>query len=310
MTLALLVALGYYAYSQPAKNLAQFHFNSTYLLLALALLPLNVGLRAYKWMLFVKPVEPTVTYSQSLSSYLGAIPLSLVTPGKLGEFSRCLYFPQKSLHKLEAAGLVMLDNWTDFLAVVLWSIGGFYTIAGLKGASAGLWMFLVFYPIGLWLKWAHTLMGYFPTLWGLDRLGRLLRNTLPKPLHIPQKLCLSAIGVGFFAYAVEWTQFYLLIHSVAKITVSPWLLTGLIALVTLGNSVQITFAGLGMREWSAAYISAAYIFSSHGITPALAVAATFMLFIINLLCPALLGLCFKPRVAKVTDKVVGTEKKT
>ena len=284
-----MAALAYYALSQPAQTLTQFHFHLKYLFFALLLIPLNVGLRAYKWQQFVKPLEPTATYDQSLRSYLGAIPLSLVTPGKLGEFSRCLYFPQKALHKLEAAGLVMLDNWTDFLAVVIWSGLGFYALAGFKGLLGMLLFFVFFYPIAFWLGLAHRLVQRLPSLWGL---GRLLKTALPKPMHIPQALCLQTLGIGLLAYAIEWTQFLLLLHSISEVTVSSVVLVGLIAIVTLGGSIQITFAGLGVREGLAAYF-----LNSYGVTPTMSIAAAFLLLVGNLLLPALIGLAFKPAVA-------------
>jgi hypothetical protein len=61
------------------------------------------------------------------------------------------------------------------------------------------------------------------------------------------------------------------------------------ALVTLANSIQVTLAGLGVREGLAAYLLA-----TAGIGLAASLVAAFGLFFLNLLLPSLAGLAVRP----------------
>ncbi len=68
-----------------------------------------------------------------------------------------------------------------------------------------------------------------------------------------------------------------------------WELMGVIALVTLVNSFQVTLAGLGIREGLAAFLLARL-----GVVPEIAAVSAFLFFVVTQALPALAGLAVKP----------------
>lgn len=123
--------------------------------------------RAWKWQRLIQTLDRTVSFRDSVKSYLGGMPLALVTPGRLGELSRCLFLPQKALHTLTGAGRVVLDNWTDFLAVLAWSAVGMDLLWGWQGLVLGLSLAVLFSQLGLWSQLLEKVMRLLPPLKGL-----------------------------------------------------------------------------------------------------------------------------------------------
>ena len=59
---------------------------------ALALVPANVGLEAYRWWRLVRRLAPAVRYRDALRAVVGSYPLGLLTPGRVGDYvGRALY---------------------------------------------------------------------------------------------------------------------------------------------------------------------------------------------------------------------------
>ncbi len=96
--------------------------------------------------------------------------------------------------------------------------------------------------------------------------------------------------LGVLAYALEWLQFSLLIWLFAPDVSGFWLLAGMSALATLANSLQITIAGIGVREGLTALFLVPF-----GVSAEVAVAAAFGVFALDQLLPSLAGLFFKPQ---------------
>jgi uncharacterized membrane protein YbhN (UPF0104 family) len=251
---------------------------------AFLVLPVVLG-RGWKWAILIRPLEPSVTLRQATASYLGCLPLGIITPGRVGEFSRCFFLPQASVRGWAGAGRVLLDNWTDFLAVLPWCLLGLGFLGGWPWALGGMALAAIFFPVRLWLRILRRFAKKLPDLWGLRAV---LGQTLPLPEQSGRETALAFLA-GAAIYGVEWVQLDFLIRFLGSS--SPGLLTlgGLAALVALANSVQVTLAGLGVREGLSVYL-----FSMAGVTPQAALAAAFVLFALNQILPALLGLAFKP----------------
>jgi glycosyltransferase 2 family protein len=287
LTAATLAAVAYFAFQ--GKDLVhggQWAWDWKWLAAALAVMPLVVAGRAWKWQLLIAPLDRSITFVQALTSYLGSLPLGLVTPGRVGEFSRCLFLPQASVHTLAGAGRVFLDNWTDFLAVLLWSIVGWKELWGGAGVWLGILLALVFLPMGQWLRVLRRLVGALPAFWGL-REG--LQKGLPAPEHSRTRDLAAALLAGTALYGLEWLQLDFLLRFLGAVPPGFLQLGGLMALVTLANSVQVTLGGLGVREGLAVYLLALA-----GVDFGVSLVATFGLFSLDLLLPSLVGLGMRP----------------
>ena len=76
------------------------------LIIAIALMPLNLLLEAKKWHLLAGSAQP-LTYRQALSSYFAGIAVSLVTPNRIGEYpGRLLYLKRKNTIRLVGVSIL------------------------------------------------------------------------------------------------------------------------------------------------------------------------------------------------------------
>lgn len=286
LTVLTLAMIAGYLGSRPRLDFTGLEIRWDRLALALGLtLPL-LWLRALKWQIILRGLAPAVTVGEALRSYLGSMALALVTPGRVGELSRGMYLPHPAVQGWKGAGLVLIDSWTDFLAVALWAGLGYQAASGAGGLLAGLAVAALLAPIPLWLRLVPPVLSRLPSRRGLREWAA---RALPAPGDVPGGDLALASASGVAAYGLEWLQMLFLIQGLVPADPPYWHLAGIMALVALANSVQITLAGLGVREGMALLLLAGI-----GIGPEAAVSAAFLQSVLILFLPAALGLPFKP----------------
>lgn len=296
LTFLTLGILAWYLHSRPRPDLALFRPRWGLLALAASLLPLLLWLRAAKWRLLLLALAPRITLGESLRSYLGSMAMAIVTPGRVGELSRGLYLPHKAVQGWKGAGLVLLDSWTDFVAVVAWACLGWAVVGGPSGLLLGAALAAVLAPVHLWLRLVPKAVSCLPARAGFRAW---VARTLPGPADAPSGNLLGAGLLGVIAYGIEWAQLILLLEGLAPVEASPWRVAGVMALVTLANSVQVTLAGLGVREGVTMFLLA-----REGIDAEAAVMAAFLQSVLLLFLPALAGLAVKPVAAAPVDPAI------
>ena len=131
ISIALLVGI----YFQVKKQLATLGPNWTsetgqrYLLwAAILLMPLNLGLEAWKWHMLARSAMP-ISYKQALASYLAGISFSLVTPNRIGEYpGRILHL--KKGNTLRLISVSILGAIAQMLTLFIYGLCGliFYNI--------------------------------------------------------------------------------------------------------------------------------------------------------------------------------------
>lgn len=282
------VTLGLLArYVDPAAmRTALAHARLAPVLAALGLMPVSVGLEAYRWWRLVRQVQPRTRYSEALVAMLGGYPLGLLTPGRVGEFvgraallrdvppgqSAALTFGEKmaTLAAVLVAGLIALVHFLRVHAgpSPLWPAVGVFT-----GLWTGALLLGLLYPSG-----ARAALG---TLLPFERVHRALRAFDA----IPTREALILLALSFVRYAVFTSQFVLLVLAVAPET-APLAAAMGVAMVYFAKSAvhSITLGDLGVREGAAVFFLGAY-----GVPEAAALDASLGVFAINLLLPALVG---------------------
>ena len=123
---------------------------------ALALVPLNWGLEAWKWHRLARHLEP-VTFGRSLRAVLVGLTLGFATPNRVGDYAgRILELKSR---RVSALGAVFLGRYCQLVATVLAGVAGLlyflltfylngYPAAGLGVvASAGLICVAVLVPL-------------------------------------------------------------------------------------------------------------------------------------------------------------------
>lgn len=265
--------------------------NARWIGLACLLMPLNWVLETIKWRALLRP-ELELPFRRALACVLAGISVSLFTPNRVGEYGgRLLGIPAgQSWLALAATFIGSMAQWVALLLGGLW---------GLASIGPDLLPFIGrYYAQYRWLLWGGALlfpvlyihMGYFwEWIKGLrflqtpkwqsrfklqSRLGSYKRKTL-----------LWVLLIACCRYLIYSTQYLLLLYGFGF---QPALMTGLagigliflaqtsiplppvMALVARGELALLLWTGFGANELSI-------------------LAATFSLFIINLLVPALLG---------------------
>ncbi len=287
LTLLTFGVLGWYLHTRPRLDLASLHPRWGYFLGACLCVAPALWLRAAaKWRMLLRGTAPAVTYGEAFRSYLGALALGLVTPGRVGEFSRGLYLPHRGAQGWRGAGLVLIDNWLDFLAVLFWACLGWGLCFRAPGLMIGLGLALLFAPVRFWLGVADKVTAKLPSLRGFRDSSR---QALAAGEGVSRADWIGSFAAAMLAYGLDWLQLSLLLSFLLPQVPAPWHLAGMMALVTLANSFQVTLAGLGVREGLSMLLLA-----REGVGSEAAVAAVFLQSCLGQFLPALAGLAVKP----------------
>lgn len=263
-------------------------------LAALALVPLNWGLEAWKWQRLAQHLEPAHSYGRSLRAVLVGLTLGFATPNRVGDYAARI-LELHARRRLEAVGAVFLGRYAQLVATVL--AGG----AGLLYFL--LEFYLVGYPaaqVGVGLAFA---LGAALTLLPLYRsqlllailvlikpLRRFRRYLAVMPTYSAAELH-AVLGLAGLRYAVFCGQFLLLLYAYGVRTpLGP--ATAAVAGTFLFKSLVPSLnalADVGVRE-----LSATHLFALLG-QPALPVlSASLSLWVINIALPSALGLLWLP----------------
>lgn len=258
---------------------------------ALGLLPLNLGLEAAKWQTLLRSGGLSCTLGKALQAILAGAATGIFTPNRVGDYAGRL-LPLPPGHRLWAAvytfvcriaqmsitvslGALGLAFLGDRLSLPLWLEISYPWWLGISGVLASVgalaftwprhiqrWLGHLALPEGLIFRARGALIGLSaPTLrriWGLS----LLRGVI----------FLGQYAALMQAFGVElgWP----LVLALVSITLLIKSLAPSIALAELGVRESVALAVMGLAQVSAPVI----------------VAATFALFLINLILPALAGL--------------------
>lgn len=304
MRLALTLACLYAAYrwwhAKPDFEAVAFH--GGWCAVAVGLTPLLLVLRAAKWRSCLMGLGETPTLSESLRSYLGALPLAMVTPGRAGELARPLYFSSPQLRQVEVSGRLLIDNWTDTLAVLLCALPGCAWLWGGYGVAAALLLFCLLALVPLWLGLVRQIFhGLAQPLIAWPRLNQArqtLLRLLPPPEAARFRILATGVGYGAAAYAIEAVQFFALLRGLGQVG-GEWLapeffpIAGGLALVHLANSIQVTIGGIGPREGMTVWLLA-----KMGLSQTALLGAAFMQTALIFLLPAGVGLFIKAKVMR------------
>lgn len=256
---------------------------------ALALLPLNIGLEAYRWWRLVRRVNPAVRFRDAFQAVVGSYPLGLLTPARLGDYAgRAMLL--RSIRPGQSAALTFAER----MATLAWCL-----IAGLLATVPFLSRFEAESPLWITLIGA-SLLGLGLLLAGILFPGearRVIAAVLPfRPVRkalsafkkIPPNESVLLLFLSGIRYAVFSFQFVLLVRAF-DLTIA-WEAAWIgVALVFFAKSVipQVTLGDLGIREGAAVFFLGAY-----GVAEAAALEASLGVFAINLLLPAFLGIPF------------------
>ena len=256
---------------------------------AVALLPANIGLEAYRWHRLVRVAAPDTRFGESLAAVLCGYPLGLATPGRIGDFvGRAFYLRSADAWTLTAlTGVERLATLAVTLAAGLVALGPF--LLARTDAGAGM-VALLLGAGGLIAAGLGALLLRPHAAWAL--LGHLLPSRIASRLSVlaglPAREMRLLIVLSAVRYGIYLLQFVCLVFAFAPATAWGPAVMGAV-LVFFAKSVipSFTLADIGIREGAAVFF-----FGALGVGGAAAFNAAFLLFAVNLVLPALAGLPF------------------
>ena len=241
-------------------------------LLAVALLPAFIGLRALRWKYLLRVGGLEVRFFDALRSYLTALPFAVLTPARAGEMTRAFFVPGGDRPQL--IGLLVAEKLADAGAVALMLLGGATLILGRTAQL--LYTAMVLLMLLLMLR--QTAAPRFAPR--LD--GSFLRRMIDAVRLFDRTQALFLVALTLAGYSLLLCQYFLLLRAhqpvgwPAVLVVYP--------AVLFANLFPFTLGGLGAREWAAAVLAPEF-----GIAASAAINATFGIYLLDLLVPALAG---------------------
>lgn|GEM_PF-265114 len=269
---------------------------------AILLFPLNMLLEARKWQQMVKLHYPNVGILTATQAVLAGFTAGIFTPNRLGEYAGRVWY-LRSGKRAEAVVLTFIDRICQMVATLLGGTWGLWYVLrhheGIRGVIQD--------------NWGVAIDDWMYVLWGLNGLllmGILLAPTISRQ-YIPeqttywllQKIRTAYQGVGvrlllrimvlsFIRYAVFSTQYWMMMvaFGLDKPAILAFALIGLIFLI---KSIlpSLAFSELGIRESTALFVTGLF-----GISAITAFGSAFVLYLINIITPSLLGLIFIQRL--------------
>jgi len=267
----------------------------SYFVAATLLVGLNFWIQYRKWAFLLRRGMLQVTAGQVVGSILVGYTLGIVTPGRLGELGRGLFFENGK--KLHVSSLAVVDKFSNNLFILISGLFALYLYAFvLRPEFASLrWIFwtlfgTILFSISFFSLNRHRCLtslsrrlshGAFRKLRPLATiLAALDRNTVAKIFLFSSAL-----------YAVTFLQLFLFLNAFAPYPLWP-VLVGIVLVFFFKTIFPVSLADLGVRE------TAAVLFlGGLGVGKIHAFEASLLLFSVNILLPSVLGLALLPNVS-------------
>lgn len=263
--------------------------NLPVLISVVLLMLLNWSIEAIKWQFMIRKIE-RLGFFRSFEAVLSGVTVSFFTPNRTGEFAGRV-FHLKTADRIEATIITLLENFSQLLITVFMGV----VCAALLTITGSVMPELVHpgYVIAVAILVLAGLYGYF-NIAKLDNWYRRLR--LPEKgyhyIHVlalyPKAELLVLLLLSVFRYFVFCTQFYLLL-GIFNVDVPPHLAYPYIAMIYLVMAVipSFTLTEIGVRGAVSTLFFSLLTSNTPGILN-----ASFALWLINLVLPALAGAVF------------------
>ncbi len=263
--------------------------------LALILLPVNLLLEYLVWKPFAILVVDRLPIRKGFFAVLSGYAIGLFTPGRIGEFAgRALSLTGDRVRIATSLAAVRIVE-----LLIVCSIGIVALLAFLNSNYVGtqhqnILLLAIAYGAFIITLVASTLA--FPS-WAEKTWGRLVFSKWRSKLNVldffsDRSRVLRVLALGTLRYAVFNTQLVLCLMAFQHDLVPR--LAYLAAMLVFYTKVVIppvTFMDLGIREGASTFF-----LSQMGYSGAAAFSGALLLFAINILLPALLGLPFVSRI--------------
>lgn len=264
-------------------------------LMALLLMPLNIGLESFKWQLLIQRIE-SISVLSAFKATLAGMTMSFFTPNRVGEYiSRGFILQHAS--RVDAGFYTFVCSMSQLLLTLLAGLaGGFLYLY--SSSETGTVTTMVLAVCALFCASAFLLL-YFK----MDRTGLLLSKMIPArfrkarnkfaDINIPDRKALTVtLYYSALRYAVFFTQYYLM----AVFFGLPWSFSDAFTLITtaflLTSAIPtIALSELGVRGSVMLFLWQLHP-SYHSGYEIKLISAIMLLWLLNIVIPTLAGTFF------------------
>lgn len=208
--------------------------------------------KSLRWMLICRALGARLRFFDALCYYIVAVFLSVVTPGRIGDFAKVIFLKRAGLLSGRASLLAALaDRVWDLLVVGCAAVVSLLWLGGVRGV--GIWIGcgavallpILFYLPEVWSPITARLLRITP---GIEvRLGPLHGRTIEAIRLLRSRVGIAAMifSVAGFAMLVAMVGLFVL-ASPARVGAGA--ITSAVSLSNVLSFLPITVAGMGTRE--------------------------------------------------------------
>jgi len=253
----------------------------------LLLMMLNWGLETRKWQVLLQNVQK-LSFVNAFKSVLAGLSSGLLTPNRIGNFIGRLAYVNKENHN-QATVNTLVGNLAQFISTVLMGVIGFSFLLLLKfDIQNNIWICVLsifFSSLACYVYFKPSVINFAP----FNKLfGDQTKLSIQEINDSRTNLKLKVLGLSVVRYIVFCVQYFLLFKAFG-LEISTIVLFSLITTVFLLTTLipSLLFGKLFVRE-----SVAVFVFSLVSIDLSLILLVAFLLWIINLVIPAVIGSVF------------------
>ena len=252
----------------------------SFLIMTLILIPPITLIRIGRWFYLVRLVLPNRGFFDATKSLLGASLMAIVTPGKVGDLVRGLYYSEK---RVELTALVIFEKVTDLFSYLALSIFMAFKLGSYFGIAFSVTTLTLLISILNIDRLSNLVMPLLPSLWK-ERL-RVLSEISPRGRS--NRMIPSLLLVSIAITLLTIYQFYLVLNAFGLVSYRTVFMV--FPLSILISIIPITFGGLGVREGSIIYLLSIFHFPKESTMNA------SLFFYLSNVVPFLFGILIFPK---------------
>ena len=265
-------------------------------LLALGCVFAMLTARWIRWHRLLAAGGVEVSRRDSARWLLGGFTLSVVTPGRIGEWGRCLFAAPSDRPSVLLLNIV--DRSLDMWALGSWAVIGAFAFKPRPYGVFALGVWLAFLPVAMCLP---ALVARVADLqWWKTDFRDKLRDAAKTVETIPTA---PFAALALVSTAIDMLTFYLLLCAFQPVPLKAVLAT--FPWIVMAGGLPISVGGIGPREGVAAMLLAHY-----AVPSAVACNAGLLIFVFSALLPALVGgawlLVSNPQITQI-EQILGKQ---
>jgi len=275
-------------------NSLNYRNSKLYLFIVLLLFPINWGLEIIKWKLLIKKVED-ISYSLAIKCVLSGVAVSLFTPNRIGEFGGRIFHLKKA-DRVKSILISLFSNYSKIIVIILFGSISFIVLPFIIEENIISKTSYIFYLLLFIILFFNLFI--FSIYFGSSHLSNILKKSkifkkYNQYLNVFNQYSKKELLIILILSALRYLTFSLQFYFILKVfNVTTSLISGLsiISLTFFINSIIPNFIltePIVRGQIANSLFSLLNLNMLNNVTT-----ASFVLWIINLALPAIVGLFF------------------